>query len=197
MLTPEEFAQMQTVSYEDYKKMQEAMNKADEDDTPRLAVVNDELHVLGDPAKTEAKPHTYTVRFAFPNIEKYKNENIILETPTYLVCERTYENVFIPSRRHTTVVSAFTRVETFFKDARLNSDGEMEVEDIPDEDIPLLLETFDDELVDAASKAVAKILKIDDFEADCIVASSAVKTVTRMMADIPEVVNDADYFFGS
>lgn len=180
------------ITYEEFKNFQEAYEKANEDDTPRLAVVDDEMHVLGDPNKTEKKMNDYTVRFAFPNEEKYKKENIIKETPNYLICEREYKDVFIPAKRHPGVVGAFTRLEQFIMDIR--EDGE--VEPFSDSQIKQILELLDDEIIDAVSDVIGKVLGLTPFESDCIVASSALKVIAQMMTNIPEVVSEADYFFG-
>lgn len=180
------------ITLEEFKAMQKGVAEAKNDETPYLAVIDDELHVVGDVNKTEHKRFSYTVRFAFPNEDKYRNEKVIKETPNYLICEREYNNVFIPARRHPTVLNAFVRVESFIM--AITDDGD--VRDVTEEEAKMLLQMLDDEIVDAVSDAVGKVLGLTPFEAQCIVATSAVQVITQMQADIPEVINEADLFFG-
>lgn len=181
------------ITYDEFVKMQEQMEKAKEDDTPRLAVTDgDEMHILGDPGKTERKTGDYTVLFAFPKEDKYRSENVIKETEHYLVVEREYKNVFIPARRHASVVSAFAVVESMM--TTLMDNGE--IRDLDENETRMLLETLSDEVEDAVYEAVAKTLRIDPKEADCMIVSSAIKTAVEIMANNPEIINEADLFFG-
>lgn len=180
------------ITMEEFKAMQEGLKKASEDDTPYLAVMDDEMHVVGDVNKTQHKAFNYTLRFAFPKEDKYRNEKVIKETENYLVCEREYKDVFIPARRHSAIVNAFVRVESFIM--AITEDGE--VRELSEDEAKMLLQMLDDEIVDAVSDAVGKVLGLTEFESQCIIASSAIYTITQMQNDIPEVVNEADYFFG-
>lgn len=180
------------ITFEEFKQMQDNLNEAREDDTPYLAVMDNEMHVVGDVNKTEHKSFCYTVRFAFPNDERYRKEKIIKETSNYLLCEREYNNVFIPARRHSAVVNAFVRVESFLM--KITDNGEPK--EVTEEEAMMLLQMLDDEIVDAVSDAVGKVLGLTPFESQCIIATNAIQVIAQMQSDIPEVVNEADFFFG-
>lgn len=180
------------ITMEEFKKMQDGIKDASEDDTPYLAVMDNEMHVVGNPNKTERKAFNYTVLFAFPKQDKYRSEQIVKETDNYLVCKREYKDVFIPARRHSAVVNAFVRVESFIM--AITDDGE--VKEITEDEAKSLLQLLDDEIIDAVSNAVGKVLNLTPFEANCIIASNAIEVITQMQSDIPEIVNEADLFFG-
>ena len=180
------------ITLEEFRKLQEGVSTASEDETPYLAPVDNELHIVGDPNKTEFKPHTYVVEFLFPKRKEFENEHIIKESDNFYLCERTYKDVFIPARRHSTVVNAFTRVEQFIM--MISNDGE--VRELTDKEAAMVLQTLDDEIVDAVCDAVAKVLNLTPFEAQCIKPTNAMKVIAQMQADMPEIINEADYFFG-
>lgn len=180
------------ITMEEFRQMQDGIHKAAEDDTPYLGVIDNDLHIMGDPNKTEIKPHTYVVRFGFPKNEKYRKEKVISETENYLICEREYKDVFIPVRRHTTVVNAFARVEQFLM--MITDEGE--VRDMTEAEAQMMFQALDDDIVDVVADAVAKVLGLDQFEANCIMTASAIKTLVQMQTDIAEIINEADLFFG-
>lgn len=186
------------ITLEEYRKMQNAIEDASEDETPYLAPVDNELHMVGDPNKTEIKPHDYKVEFLFPkngtfDLKKYLEGGgkVIKESDNYWVVEREYKNIFVPVRRHSSVINAFTRVEQFLM--MVTDDGT--VRELEDSEVYMILQTLDDEIVDAVCDAVAKVLNLTPFEAQCIKPTNAMRTIAQMMADMPEVLNEADYFF--
>lgn len=181
------------ITFEEFKELQERYKEAEQDDTPFLVTQDDELHVAGDPNRTERKEHDYIVRFAFPKTDQYRNEKIIRETDSYLLCEREYKNVFIPTRRHSSVVNAFIRIAQFMN--QVNEDGT--VRTMTEDETRMMFEALSDDIADAVIDAVAKVLRLSEFEADCMIVTSAMEVITQMVSDIPEVINESDYFFGS
>lgn len=183
------------ITFEELKQLQDGVHNAAEDDTPYLAVMDDEMHVVGNPNKTQHKAFNYTVKFAFPKnderTEKYRKEKVIKETENYLVCEKEYKNVSIPIRQHPTIVNAFVRVESFI----MAVTDEGEIRDLSEDELKLALQALSTEIIDAVYDAVGSVLGMNKFETDNIGLLSAIQTLVLMQNDIPEVVNEADYFF--
>jgi len=183
------------ISMEDFKAMQTAVNEAEKDDTPYLAVVDDEMHVLGDQNKTELKKHSYTLGFAFPNTEANKKfigeGNIIKETENYLYFKRTFKDVFVPPRRHTAVLNTFVKLEAFFK--QFGEDGEL----VPrtEAEVRAMLESINDEVEDAVYETVGKILGVSSEDMGYALISSVIEVFVKMCRDNPEILNEADIFF--
>ena len=63
---------MEMISIDQLSELKGAVEKAREDDTPYIGIKDDELHILGDPNKTEVKAADYVVHFAFPNTEEWR-----------------------------------------------------------------------------------------------------------------------------
>ena len=59
---------MEIINVDQLGELKGAIEKAREDDTPYIGIKDEELHVLGNPNKTEIKPADYVVHFAFPNM---------------------------------------------------------------------------------------------------------------------------------
>ena len=112
---------MEMMTIDQIDEIKGAIENARKDDTPFAGVVDDELHVMGNPNKTEVKPADYVVYFAFPNTKewrdraKFNNDEIIKETDDkrHFFCKREYRDIYLSPRNVGSAVTAFTHIESF------------------------------------------------------------------------------------
>jgi len=186
---------MEMMTREDFNRLKEAQTEAEHDDTPYLAVVDDEMHVVGNPNQTERKKHTYTVTFAYPNLPQYKEqikEKIKKETDNLIVFDRTFKNVFVPPRRHTAVVNEFVKLQMWYN--AVTDDGE--TRPYTEEELAMMLDSLSDELLDSVYDVVGVVLGLSEQERDYMMPSSVLDTMVQIYKDNPELANESDLFFG-
>lgn len=204
MMTFEQFQEFQK-----FQELKDKMKDSQNDNTPYLAVTSDdELHVIGDPNETEIVPADYTVYFLFPDNQKYREKvartgavetdeingrKIEGEIPSgQFLAKRTYKDVHITPRRVGSVVSAFVTVEQFFYD--VSEDGE--IRDMSYEESIEVFRMLNQEILDAVYDVVSAVLKIPKDEQEMILPINALEVATKMVIQNPDVVNNADLFFG-
>ena len=189
---------MEMMTMEQFNRLKSATEDAQNDDTPILVVDGDELHVKGDPNKTEIKPKDYEVTFAFPDTKEFRdriamnNDKIIREIDGYIVVNRKYKGIYITPRNIGKAVTAFTLVEQFFN--RITDNGE--VKSLTNEEIKVLFDYINHEIGDATYEVCASVLRIPYDEIEWVLPLSAVENAIKIVANNPSVVNEADLFFG-
>lgn len=205
MMTLEQFQEFQ-----EFQKLKETMKESQSDRTPYLAVTsNDELHVIGDPNETEIVPADYTVYFLFPDNQKHREKvartgavetdeingrKLASAVPAgQFLAKRTYKDVHITPRRVGSVVSAFVTVEQFFYDISENG----EIRDLTYEESIEVFRMLNQEILDAVYDVVSAVLKIPKDEQEMILPINALEIATKMVVQNPDIVNNADLFFGS
>lgn len=189
---------MEMMTMEEFRKLDKAIEKAKEDDTPYVGIINDEIHVNGDPNNTELKAHDYTVKFAFPKTDRWKeivkNEyRFEKETENFIVGYKEYENVWVTPRKVGTCVEAFMRVISFYN--MITEKGD--VEKLTEEQMMSMLSYMNREVEDAIYEAVARVLGIDMAVAEFMTIDSAMYNAVKIVNDHPDIINSADLFFGS
>ncbi len=203
---------MDMISYEEFKKKTEneqigdllkAAEDAKDDDTPYVAIVDDDINVLGNPNKTEVKKHDYTVEFALPNTEQnkamLKNANIKIEAESenYLVIKREYKDMYVVARRATDIIEAFTRVQTFINKVTVRKeDGELEVAIRTEDEMLDIMAELNTDVEDAMYRAVGTFFGLSEAEADNIILPSAIFNTIMIAVNNPEVMNGSEVFFG-
>ena len=196
------------MTLEDFLKMQEAMKGAQEDDTPYLAVADDELHVIGDPNETEVKTADYSVYFLFPDTRDFRyrsrmagdietdeinGEKLNDDVPNgFFLVRRDYNNVFVAPRRVGNVISAFAVVLQFYYDITDNG----EVKDLSYEQMKEVLNVMNNEISDATYEVVASVLRIPDSEKDFMLPVNVYSNAVKIVLNNPDIVNASDLFFG-
>ena len=205
MMTFEQFQEFQK-----FQELKDKMKDSQNDNTPYLAVTSDdELHVIGDPNETEIVPADYTVYFLFPDTQKYRDRvartgavetdeingrKIEGEIPKgQFLAKRTYKNVHVTPRRVGSVISAFVTVEQFFYD--VSEDGE--IKDMSYEESIEVFRMLTQDILDAVYDVVSAVLKIPADEQEMILPINALEIATKMVVQNPDIVNNADLFFGS
>lgn len=200
------------MTYEEFKKkteaeqMTELLKVADEakkDDTPYTAIVDEEINVLGNPNKTEVKKHDYTVEFAIPNTEENKalleanGIEIKYESENYLRIQREYHDVFVPARRASDILEAFTRLQAFInKVTKLDDKGNLEISVRTDEELLEVMSELNNDIEDAIYRAVGTFFGLSEKDADSILLPSAIFNVINIALNNPEVMNGSEVFFG-
>lgn len=188
------------VTIDQLTDIKDAVEKAREDDTPYIGIKDDELHVLGNPNKTEIKPADYVVHFAFPNTDEWKaraeaNGDEIGKTTDdgrWFLCKRTYKNVYLTPRRIGAVVSAIAQIEAFIY--KVTENGELK--DMSYDEMLSMMNVMNGELSDSTYELVATVLRIPYEEMDFMLPLNTVENAVKIAVNNPSAVNEADLFFG-
>lgn len=181
------------ITREEFDEIKRKLDEAENDTTPYAVVANDEVGIVGDPNKTEMKKGEYTIRFGFPNTKEWRAQidesEIFKETENYIGIEKTFSNVFVSPRRHSTVLSAFTELYAFFN--YITDDGE--VRELTEDEIPKALQMLD-ENIDAVYRAVGSVIGIDDSVMEWAFQTDITYALLKMIKDFPEIINETDFF---
>lgn len=192
---------MEMVNVDQLGELKTAIEEARNDDTPYIGIKDDEIHVLGNPNKTEIKPADYVVRFAFPNTEEWRARAEAMgdaigqatEDGRYFLCERAYKNVYISPRRIGTVVSALAHIEQFLY--KITDNGE--VKDMTYDEMVGMAQIMNGELLDATYEVVASVLRVPYDEMEWMLPLNTIENAVKIAKNNPSAVNEADLFFDS
>lgn len=165
------------MNIEDYMKVDEAIDKAEESDTPFVVVANNEVNVVGDANKTEINKHDYVINFR------------IFKNGKYEWVKQEFKDVYITPRNDLKVSRMLTQLLPYF---RKDEDGEIVKHD-KDEVLSILEQ---DTLLDSLYDTVAAVLNIPANLKPFMATDSVIAAATQIIRDFPETVNEADTFFG-
>ena len=201
MMTFEEFEKK--AKAEQMSELLKASEEAKKDDTPYVAIVDDEINVLGNPNKTETKRHDYSVEFAIPNTKenrellKANGVEIKFESENYLRIERVFKDIFVPARRASDILEAFTRLQAFInKVTKIDDNGNLEITVRTDEEMLEVMSELNKDVEDAIYRAVGAFFGLSDKDTDSIVLPSAIFNAIMIAANNPEIMNGSEVFFG-
>ena len=191
---------MEMISIDQLGELKGAIEKAREDDTPYIGIKDDEIHVLGDPNKTEIKAADYVVHFAFPNTEEWRNRAEGLgdkigkttDDGRYFLATREYKNVYLSPRRMGAVVTTLAQVESFLY--KIMDNGE--IKDLSYDEMVSLATVMNGELSDATYELVATVLRIPYEEMEWMLPLNTIENAVTIAVNNPSAVNEADLFFG-
>lgn len=191
---------MEMLNINQVEGLKTAFEEAKKDDTPYIGMRDDEIHVLGNPNKTEIKPADYMVHFAFPNIEKWRERaeangdkiGKTTEDGRYFLASRKYKDVYLTPRRISGALVALTQIESFIY--KIDENGN--AEEMTREEIVSLLTVMNGELSDATYELVARVLGIPYDEVDFMLPSNTVENAIKIALNNPSALNEADLFFG-
>lgn len=192
---------MEMIQMNQLEELKDAFKEAEKDDTPYLGIKDDELHVLGNPNKTEVKPADYMVRFAFPNTEEWRaraeaNGDKIGKTTEdgkFFLAEREYKNVYLTPRRVGAVLTTLEHIMSFMY--KITENGE--IKDLSYDETLSLMQVMNGELSDATYDVVATVLRIPFEEIDFMLPLNTIENAVKIAKNNPSVVNEADLFFDS
>lgn len=190
---------MEIINVDQLDELKGAIEKAREDDTPYIGIKDEELHVLGNPNKTEIKPADYVVHFAFPNTEEFRvkaqadGDEIgkTTEDGRYFLAKRIYKNVYLTPRRMGAAVSTLAQIESFLY--KITENGE--IKELSNDETQALLTVMNGELSDATYELVATVLRIPYDEMEWMLPLNTIENAVRIAVNNPSAVNEADLFF--
>ena len=191
---------MEMISIDQLGELKGAIEKAREDDTPYIGIKDDELHILGDPNKTEVKSADYVVHFAFPNTEEWRKraESIgdkigkSTDDGRYFLATREYKNVYLSPRRMGAVVTTLAQIESFLY--KILDNGE--IKELNYDEMVSLATVMNGELSDATYDLVATVLRIPYEEMEWMLPLNTIENAVKIALNNPSAVNEADLFFG-
>lgn len=191
---------MEMLKMEQLDDLKLAMKEAEKDDTPYIGIKNDEIHVLGDPNKTEVKSADYVVHFAFPNTEEWRARATNMgdeigkttEDGRYFLAKRTYRNVYLSPRRMGATVAALSQIESFLY--KITENGE--IKELNNDEMLSLMTVMNGELSDATYDLVATVLRIPYEEMEWMLPLNTIENAVKIAVNNPSAVNEADLFFG-
>ena len=190
---------MEMITFDQVEGLKDAIEKADKDDTPYMGIKDEELHVLGNPNKTEVKSADYMVRFAFPNNEEWRKRaermgdkvGKTTDDGRFFLAERTYKDVYLTPRRIGSVVETLAIIESFLY--KISENGELK--DLSYDEMYSLMSMMNNELSDATYELVAAVLRIPFDEMDFMLPMNTVQNAVKIAENNPSAVNEADLFF--
>lgn len=191
---------MEMISIDQLEELKGAIEKAREDDTPYIGIKDDELHILGDPNKTEVKSADYVVHFAFPNTEEWRKRAESLgdkigkstDDGRYFLATREYKNVYLSPRRMGAVVTTLAQIESFLY--KILDNGE--IKELNYDEMVSLATVMNGELSDATYDLVATVLRIPYEEMEWMLPLNTIENAVKIALNNPSAVNEADLFFG-
>ena len=191
---------MEMLKMEQLDDLKLAIKEAEKDDTPYIGIKDDELHILGDPNKTEVKAADYVVHFAFPNTEEWRNRATAMgdeigkttEDGRYFLAKRTFKNVYLSPRRMGAVVATLAQIESFLY--KITDNGE--IKELSYEEMVSLSTVMNGELSDATYDLVATVLRIPYDEMEWMLPLNVIGNAVKIAYNNPSAVNEADLFFG-
>lgn len=192
---------MEMITIDQLGELKDAIKEAEKDDTPYIGIKDDELHVLGNPNKTEIKVADYVVHFAFPNTEEWRararaNGDEIgksTEDGRYFLCSRSFKNVYLTPRRMGAVVSTLAQIESFLYQVTENG----EIKEMNYEEMQSMIAVMNGELSDATYELVATVLRIPYEEMEWMLPLNTIENAVKIAVNNPSAVNEADLFFAS
>lgn len=190
---------MEMVSIDQLGELKGAIEKAREDDTPYIGIKDDELHILGDPNKTEVKSADYVVHFAFPNTDEWKarveanGDEIerVTEDNRYILAKRTFKNVYLSPRRMGAAVTTLAQIESFLY--KILDNGEIKA--LSYEETVAMMSVMNGELSDATYELVATVLRIPYEEMEWMLPLNTIENAVKIAFNNPSAINEADLFF--
>ena len=192
---------MEMLKMEQLDDLKLAIKEAEKDDTPYIGIKDDEIHVLGDPNKTEVKAADYVVHFAFPNTEEWraraKNKGDEIGKTTddgrYFLAKRTFRDVYLTPRRMGAVVTTLAEIESFLY--KITDNGEIKEMDY--NEMVSLMTVMNGELSDATYELVATVFRIPYEEMEWMLPLNTIENAVKIAINNPSAVNEADLFFES
>lgn len=165
------------MNIEDYMKVDDALDKAQDSDTPFAVVANGEVNVVGDANKTEVNKHDYVINFR------------IFKDGKYEWVKQEFKDIYITPRNDLKVSKMLTELLPYFR-----KDENGEVKKYERHEVLSILEQ--DTLLDTLYDTVAAVLGIPANLKPYMATDSVISAAVQIIRDFPETVNEADTFFG-
>lgn len=167
----------------EYREIDEAIDKAQESVVPFPVQTEDELSVIGDANRTELNAHSFTLHFTAPN-----------EQGKYTRYTKEYQNVFISPRHAPSINKAMTSLMPYFR--KIKGDGSV-ASYTEAEKVQIAREmSQSQELYDIMRDLVAIVLNVDDTSKNYIDNDDVFESTIKILLQYPDMVNASDTFFG-
>lgn len=166
------------------KGIRDGMTNAELSTTPFPVLDNGELAVVGDANKTEINKHDYTITFKVPSEEGGKM--------VYKTVKKEFKGVYITPRQEPKVIRLVTQLKPFI--VKIKEDGGLE--NRTDEEILDIVTSFPDEIYELMYQLVTAVLNVNPALTDFMVAGDVMVAVGQIITNYPEMLNEADTFFG-
>lgn len=167
----------------EYKEIENALNKAEESVVPFAVVDGDVVAVVGDANETQINPYDFEIEFRVPQKTddgvKYINRTV------------KYEGVYIKPRQNQNILNAVTTILPYFRKAL--EDGS--VTNYTEEEKRAIFESFGDDLYDEMYNLVALVLGVDPALKDYMLPSSVFNATANIIYQWPSLINEGDTFF--
>lgn len=164
----------------EYREIDEAIDKAQESVVPFPIATDDELLVAGDANATQINAHDFKITFRVPSKDGYK---------TYV---KEFNDIYITPRQNPVIVKAMTGLLPYFK--KPNADGS--VTEYSREEKVRIFSNISQEVYDSMYDMVAAVLHIGEELKDYMSPASVLEATANILRQYPEMVNEADTFFG-
>lgn len=184
----EETAEVEVPKVTDFVRVKEEMDKAQDDTTPFAVVADDGITVAGDPNKTELNKHDFKIVFRFPKGTTGRGK--VIGGSEFVELE--YKDVYITPRNDLKIVSAVANLYPFFH--VLTENGT--VEDMDNETLLKTFNSLSQEMIDSMYILVESVLGIEAGISNYMTPVSVINTTAEIIKAYPEIVNEADVFFG-
>lgn len=168
-----------------YLEFKEGIEAAETDTTPFI-IPDEELTVVGDANKTQLNCHDFSITFRIP--QKMEDGSIKQIKKTV-----DYNDVYITPRMDTQVVKLLTKFMTYYHKPTENGD----VVPYTIEEIDQIRKSYDEDMLDVMYETVGVVLKIKPELRECMLRQSVEDAAVKILGQYPELVNEADTFFGS
>lgn len=172
------------MTQEEYIKTRESMEKAEQSTRPFAIPGDDEIIVAGDANDTAVNKSNFKITFRIPKEIDGKIQ--------YQYTDIEYTNVFITPRQDSRIVKMIVDLLPFYQKA--SDDGGIEKYDSME--ILELLSSFPDAVYDRLYDLVASVLGVDERLKIFMTTDSVLTAFAQICEVFPEVVNEADAFFG-
>ncbi|GCF92503.1 hypothetical protein NRIC_03940 [Enterococcus florum] len=180
---------------EQFLKIKQGVEQAQEDTTPFALVTDNEVVVTGDANKTEVKKNTYLIEFklredmvkAFPyEVKSAKQKG------SFWLVQVEFKDRAITPRNEIRLLSAGKKLLPFFNKLTENGD----VTELDDKEAGELFVHYYDQFDLAIYNLVAVFLGIDDYHGEYMMATSVFEVMMQLILNHPEFINEVDGFFG-
>lgn len=166
----------------EYREIDEAIDKAQDSVVPFPVQTEDELSVVGDANQTEINKHDFTIRF------------ILLKDGKYVKVTQEYKNVFVNPRHAPSVNKAMTNLMPYFR--KIKGDGAV-INYTDAEKVQIAREMEQNqELYDIMRDLVATVLDIEPRFKDGMVSEDVMQSTLKILQQWPDMVNASETFFG-
>lgn len=168
---------------EEYTKLSDAIDKAEESTIPFIIPSDDEIVIAGDANKTQINPYDFKIRFRVPE-EKDGNIHLVVK-------EVEYKNVFIKPRNDAEIVKLGTDLMPFFR--KVDEDGN--IVKYTKEEIYSILTELSDEIYSRMYNLVGKVVGVSPDLVEYMTLDSVFTACMNIFNQYPEAVNEMEAFF--